>query len=86
MKLHKLFVIAGLLLLPVFGQTSQPIAAGKAEILYDTYGVPHIFAADRESMFYAHGWAQMQNQAEASTILPQRTRTRSARSTRSCCP
>ena len=25
--------------------------------------VPHIFATDRESMFYAHGWAQMRNQA-----------------------
>ena len=35
----------------------------KNEILWDKYGVPHIFAADRESMFYAHGWAQMQNQA-----------------------
>jgi len=35
----------------------------RADILWDTYGVPHIFAADRESMFYAHGWAQMQNQA-----------------------
>ena len=26
-------------------------AAGKSEILRDRYGVPHIFAADRESMF-----------------------------------
>jgi acyl-homoserine-lactone acylase len=38
-------------------------AAPKVEILWDQYGVPHIFAADRESMFYGNGWAQAQNQA-----------------------
>ena len=36
----------------------------KTEILWDRYGVPHIYAADRESMFYAHGWAQMRNHAD----------------------
>ena len=41
----------------------RPFAAGNTEILWDHYGVPHIFAPDRESMFHAHGWAQMQNQA-----------------------
>jgi acyl-homoserine-lactone acylase len=40
----------------------------KVDILWDKYGVPHIFATDRESMFYAHGWAQMQNQA--NLLLP----------------
>jgi acyl-homoserine-lactone acylase len=39
-------------------------AAPKAEILWDKYGVPHIFADSVESMFYAHGWAQMQNHAD----------------------
>ncbi len=39
-------------------------AAGKTEILWDRYGVPHIFADSLEQMFYAHGWAQMQNQAD----------------------
>jgi acyl-homoserine-lactone acylase len=38
--------------------------AGKTEILWDRYGVPHIFADSLEQMFYAHGWAQMQNQAD----------------------
>lgn len=42
---------------------AQLSAAGKTEILWDTYGIPHIFAADREAMFHAHGYAQMQNQA-----------------------
>lgn len=43
---------------------SFQISCGKAgqketEILWDTWGVPHIFAKDVESMFYAYGWAQM---------------------------
>jgi acyl-homoserine-lactone acylase len=44
-------------------------AAQKTEILWDTFGVPHIYAADRESMFYAHGWAQMRNQADLLLLL-----------------
>ena len=31
------------------------------EILWDTWGVPHIFAKDRESLALGFGWAQMQN-------------------------
>lgn len=30
-----------------------------AEILWDTWGVPHIFATDSVQLFYAFGWAQM---------------------------
>ena len=47
----------------------KPFAAGNTEILWDRYGVPHIYAADRESMFYAHGWAQMRNHADLSAAL-----------------
>ena len=53
-------------------------AAGKAEILWDQYGVPHIFAATREEMFYAHGWAQMQNQANLILRLYGESRGRAA--------
>ena len=31
------------------------------EILWDTWGVPHIFAKDRESVARLFGWSQMQN-------------------------
>jgi acyl-homoserine-lactone acylase len=54
------------------------IAAPKAEILWDQYGVPHIFAADRESMFYANGWAQAQNQANLLLRLYGESRGRGA--------
>jgi acyl-homoserine-lactone acylase len=35
-----------------------------AEILWDTWGVPHIFAHNAISLFRAFGWAQMENQAD----------------------
>ena len=31
------------------------------EILWDTYGVPHIFAKSHEDLFYAYGWSRMRN-------------------------
>ena len=33
----------------------------QAEILWDTWGVPHIYAKNDESLFYAYGWAQAKN-------------------------
>ncbi len=49
-----------------------------AEILWDQYGVPHIFAADRESMFYAEGWAQARNQGDLLLRLYGESRGRGA--------
>src|SRR5579862_8356199 len=53
-------------------------AAPKTEILWDQYGVPHIFADSLESMFYAHGWAQMQNHADLLLRLYGESRGRGA--------
>lgn len=33
-------------------------AETKSEILWDTYGVPHIYGATEEDVFYGYGWAQ----------------------------
>jgi acyl-homoserine-lactone acylase len=54
------------------------LADGKTEILWDQYGVPHIFAASREEMFHAHGWAQMRNQASLLLRLYGESRGRAA--------
>jgi acyl-homoserine-lactone acylase len=54
------------------------VAAPRAEILWDSYGIPHIFAATREQMFYAHGWAQANNQADLLLRLYGESRARSA--------
>ncbi|NKB70069.1 MAG: acylase [Candidatus Latescibacteria bacterium] len=35
--------------------------AAQTEILWDTWGVPHIFARTNSELFYAFGWAQMAN-------------------------
>ncbi|RDB02416.1 acylase [Runella aurantiaca] len=42
-----------------FGQSKTTYK--QAEILWDTWGVPHIYAKNDESLFYAYGWAQTQN-------------------------
>src|SRR6266542_3289245 len=52
-------------------------AAPKSEILWDKFGVPHIFADSIENMFYAHGWAQMQNHADMLLRLYGESRGRS---------
>ncbi len=57
---------------------TRPQAAEDTEILWDRYGVPHIYAADRESMFYAHGWSQMRNQADLLLRLYGESRGRAA--------
>ncbi|GAB3902952.1 acylase [Larkinella knui] len=36
----------------------------QAEILWDTWGVPHIYAKNDESLFYAYGWAQTRNHGD----------------------
>lgn len=53
-------------------------APRRAEILWDQYGVPHIFAQERASMFYAEGWAQMRGQASLLLRLYGESRGRAA--------
>ena len=62
----------------LLGPATVATAAGKTEILWDKYGVPHIFAGDRDGMFYAHGRAQMQNQANLLLRLYGESRGRAA--------
>jgi acyl-homoserine-lactone acylase len=52
--------------------------AAAPEILWDKYGVPHIFASDREGMFYAEGWAQAQAQGDLLLLLYGESRGRAA--------
>jgi len=62
---------------------SVQISCGKAgqketEILWDTWGVPHIFARDTESMFYAYGWSQMHSHGDLILKLYGEARGRAA--------
>ena len=72
------FTYAAAVLLAGLMLSVKPFAAGNTEILWDRYGVPHIYAADRESMFYAHGWAQMRNHADLLLRLYGESRGRAA--------
>ena len=51
---------------------------GGAEILWDSYGVPHIFASDRNGLARALGWAQMRNHGDLMLRLYAQARGRAA--------
>ena len=77
-----LCVAAAVLLALVTGTSSSVVLAqGPAkgtEILWDRYGVPHIFAPDHASLFYAYGYAQMEAHAELLTRLYAQARGRAS--------
>src|SRR5262245_61265283 len=39
-------------------------APARNEILWDTYGVPHIYGKDTAAVFYGYGYAQAQSHAD----------------------
>lgn len=51
--------------LAALGDVPQPsVSSGQtSEILWDTYGVPHIYGPDAQSVFYGYGWAQTHSHA-----------------------
>ncbi len=69
-----------LLALPATAEptAAPPQAAPGAEILWDQWGVPHIFASDDEQLFYAEGWAQAKNHADLLLRLYGQARARGA--------
>lgn len=60
-NLNKILV---LILLISFSCIELPSQNGQTEILWDSYGVPHIYAKNTQEMYYAFGWAQMHNHAD----------------------
>jgi acyl-homoserine-lactone acylase len=78
MKLRTISALVVALAIVLVVVTSRLTAEKKADVLWDKFGVPHIFATDRASMFYAHGWAQMQNQANLLLRLYGESRGRGA--------
>ena len=50
----------------------------QGEILWDRYGIPHIFAHTEEELFYGVGWAQMRNHANLMLKLYGEARGRAA--------
>ncbi|NES82236.1 MAG: acylase, partial [Moorea sp. SIO2B7] len=57
--MKRLFLVLISLILTLFlGLNTPSIATNKTEILWDTWGVPHIYGKDSQSLFQAFGWAQ----------------------------
>src|SRR6188508_1306229 len=50
----------------------------KNEILWDTYGVPHIYGKDTAAVFYGYGYAQAQSNADSIFRLYGESRGRGA--------
>jgi acyl-homoserine-lactone acylase len=57
---------------------SAALPAKETEILWDRYGIPHIFAPDHASLFYAYGYAQMEAHSELLVRLYTQARGRAA--------
>jgi acyl-homoserine-lactone acylase len=57
---------------------SAALPAKGTEILWDHYGIPHIFAPDHASLFYAYGYAQMEAHSELLVRLYAQARGRAA--------
>lgn len=49
---------------PGLSGPSPTSAPSGTEILWDSYGVPHIYAPDRQALAFAFGWAQMRNHGD----------------------
>jgi acyl-homoserine lactone acylase PvdQ len=53
-------------------------APGKNEILWDTYGVPHVYGTNTAAVFYGYGYAQAQSHADEILRLYGESRARGA--------
>ncbi|HEY9633460.1 MAG TPA: acylase [Coleofasciculaceae cyanobacterium] len=58
-----LLVLSGVLAL-VLSINTPTAGTDRTEILWDTWGVPHIYGKDAEGLFQAFGWAQMQSHGD----------------------
>ena len=56
----------------------QQSTAKPTEILWDTYGVPHIYATNEYDLYRAYGWAQMKNHGNLILRIYGESRAKSA--------
>ena len=55
---QKIILILGLIFTLLIMTKTPAVGVAKTEILWDTWGVPHIEAKDNQGLFRAFGWAQ----------------------------
>jgi acyl-homoserine-lactone acylase len=71
-------LILSFILVLFIGSQSIATPTKSTEILWDTYGIPHIYGKDDASAFYAFGWAQMQSHGDLLLRLYGQARGRAA--------
>jgi len=75
---HWFRVIPSVLLMALFLGPCNSAKPERAVILWDTWGVPHIFGKDEESLFHTQGWAEMQSHGNLILRLYGQARGRAA--------
>jgi acyl-homoserine-lactone acylase len=63
---------------PTSAASPDTISVQETEILWDKWGVPHIYGKDMEGLFYAFGWAQMHSHGDLIFKLYGQARGRAA--------
>ncbi len=77
-SLKSILFVMGLLIALFVGQTSLLSSSKSTEILWDNYGVPHVYGVDNQGVFKAFGWAQMQSHGDLILRLYGQARGRAA--------
>lgn len=73
-----ILLLAAVPLAAACGPQGPTLPETGAEILWDDYGVPHVYAADHDALFRGYGWAQMQSHGPAILHLVGAARGRAA--------
>ncbi len=71
------FILSLILVLFVASHTIA-VPTKSTEILWDSFGIPHIYGKDNQSAFYAFGWSQMQSHGNLLLRLYGQARGRAA--------
>jgi acyl-homoserine-lactone acylase len=74
----RLLLLFSLVFTLLTGIHSLAAESKKTEILWDTYGVPHIYSQNSKELFHAFGWAQMQSHGNLILRLYGQARGRAA--------
>ncbi|MBA4055515.1 MAG: acylase, partial [Marivirga sp.] len=75
-SLKRIQILLAAMLISIFSCSQEK--KRPAEITWDSWGVPHIYASDEDQLFYAQGWAQMHLHGDLILSLFGRARGRAA--------
>ena len=78
MKVITKFLTQLIILFTLFFYGCDSSSKNRTEILWDKFGVPHIFAHEYDKLFYSFGWAQMKNHANLMLRLFAQSRGRAS--------